>query len=1119
MRIDYPAELPVSSVRDEIAEAIAHHPVVIVAGATGSGKTTQLPKIALELGRNRIAHTQPRRIAARSVAERVAEELGVSLGDEVGYQVRFDRRAGKRTRLKVLTDGVLLAEIAADPTLSRYDTVIIDEAHERSLTIDVLLGHLRRLVRERDDLKLIITSATIDPASFARHFAEPDGTPAPIIEVAGRTFPVEIRYRPLIGEADTADDDGEVETDDRDYLTGIIDALDELDQEDPGDVLVFLSGEAEIRDATEAVRGHYANRSAGYGATEVLPLFGRLAAADQHRIFDTSRPAGTRRRIVLATNVAETSLTVPGIRYVIDTGTARISRYSARSRVQRLPIEPISQASAAQRSGRAGRTAPGIAIRLYAESDFGGRPEFTDPEIVRTNLASVLLQLAELGIEDVTSFPFLTAPDSREIRAARDLLSELGALEPNPPHALTPLGRKIAQIPLEPRYARMLVAAAEIGVLREVIVIVAALTIHDPRERPLEQRDAAQAAHARFRDPSSDFLSFLGLWNYLQELQSTVSGNQFRKRCRAEFLHYLRVREWQDLVRQLERSMAELGHQVGEASVNPNGIHRAILTGVLSQLGSRIETEPRSVKPTKGSKPSTEYAGSRGRRFALSPGSDVRANPPALVMAAELVETSRLFARTVAGIDPNWAVAAAGELVERTYSEPRWDRRMGSAVVTEKTTLYGVVLIAGQRRQLARFDAALARELFVRHALVLGEWDSDRIDRRLTAFVRRNSAAVGRWNAIHNRERTRHPFDEVGLVEWYLERVPTDVTDVRSFERWWRASVSTTPELLNLPEPHTTADPERDQSQYPTVWQAGPVRYRLSYTHAPGQDNDGVSVLIHERDLARAHPIDVGWVVPGMRIELVAALLRSLPKPLRREVVPANSWAERLVRDLPVEPVGDFLEELAALIKRVTFAPVRADDFDLSRIPDHLRPRYVVVGPRNRPLRSSRDFAAIQPSTAEAETMPELSDEQPAESRARNRETLVAELADRAITSTGPSPSGLAAPLVHDIAVALAEEVLTPDADALRTTDVQLVSDRLPTEIERLSPLIAEILERARDVDRAIKRASSLDRVGELARERAALDQLTGPGFVARVGLAQLSNVPVELAEALRRIG
>lgn len=1066
VRLEFPPELPVSAARDEIAAALAAHQVVVVAGATGSGKTTQLPKIALQLGRERIAHTQPRRIAARSVAERIAEECGVELGAEIGYQVRFDRRASKRTRVKVLTDGVLLAEIAADPQLRNYDTVIIDEAHERSLTIDVLLGHLKRLLPQRPELKVVVTSATIDPESFAKHFADANGVPAPIIEVEGRTYPVEIRYRPLVGESDVADEDGEVETEDRDYLTGIVDALDELDQETPGDVLVFLSGEAEIRDATEAVRGHHANRPAGYGTTEVLPLFGRLSAADQHRIFATARPAGTRRRIVLATNVAETSLTVPGIRYVVDAGTARISRYSARSRVQRLPIEAISQASAQQRSGRAGRTAPGIAIRLYSEADFAARPEFTDPEILRTSLASVLLQLAELGVDDITSFPFLTPPDAREVRAARDLLIELGALGPSN-HRLTKLGGKLARIPLEPRFARMLLESQHFGVTREVLAIVSGLTVHDPRERPLEAREQAAAAHARFADPTSDFLSILSLWNYLETLQREVSGNQFRKRCRAEYLHYLRVREWQDLTRQLERSVKEIGLTVGEPKADPNAVHRSLLPGLLSQLGARVETE---TAPAKGKRPVTEFAGARGRRFTIFPGSNLAKKPPAFVMAAELVETSRLFARTVAQVDPLWAVAAAGDLVQRSHSEPRWDARAGSAVVTEKITLYGVVLVAGQRKQLAGLDPELARELFVRHALVLGEWNAERIDKRLTAFARHNQGVLSRWQAHANRSRERHPFDETELLTWYLDRIPAEVTDVRHFERWWREALGEQPELLNLPEPSAAADTSQaDPRLFPPTWQQGPIRLRLRYRHAPGQDDDGVSVLIDQRDAVRVRELDLGWVVPGLRIELITGLLKTLPKPLRREVVPVNAWAERLARDLPVEPVGEFLPELAALIKRVTFAPVTAADFDPSRLPLHLQPRYVLVDAQGRPRASSRDLATLQPAAAPTPT-------------------------PTSAAPTEPEPPASTAPQAAPPRPSLIE--------LSRSTD---------PEVRANAQAVQQLV---RALEKLMRSVTRIDLIGQLVQERTVIAELT-----AHPEPAELPAIAQKLERTLERLG
>ncbi|MEO6116743.1 MAG: ATP-dependent RNA helicase HrpA, partial [Pseudolysinimonas sp.] len=715
--ITYPPELPVSAAREELARAIAGNQVVIVAGATGSGKTTQLPKICLELGRERIGHTQPRRIAARSIAERISEELHVELGTVVGYQVRFDDRSSRDTRIKLMTDGVLLAELNRDRELRRYDTIILDEAHERSLTIDFLLGYLKQLLPLRPDLKVIVTSATIDPESFARHFADAEGIPAPIVEVSGRTYPVEVRYRPLVAEAlDDSDDPDDVPSDDRDYLDGITDALDELAREAPGDVLVFLSGENEIRDAEDAIRGR------GDAGTEVVPLYGRLSSADQHRVFETKRSPGIRRRVVLATNVAETSLTVPGIKYVIDAGTARISRYSVRAKVQRLPIEAISQASANQRAGRAGRTSDGIAIRLYSEDDFEKRSAFTDPEILRTNLAAVILQMVSIGLGDIAAFPFLQPPDSRGIQDGVDLLKELGALDVDRTTGhvrISKVGRDLAALPLDPRFGRMLVEAKRHGVVREVAAIVAGLSIQDVRERPLEKRAQADQLHARFADPTSDFLGMLKLWNHLEEQQKALSSSAFRRLCKSEFLNYLRIREWQDLYRQLIRAGSSLGIKPGDAKVDPDGIHRSLLAGLLSRIGLRDErvtkTNPKE-KQREGREPkSREYLGARNQKFAIFPGSSLARKGPPAVMAAELVETSRLFARTVAAIDPAWAEALAGDLVKRSYGEPRWEKRQGSAVADEKVTLYGVPIVPKRRIQLARIDAPQARELFIRH--------------------------------------------------------------------------------------------------------------------------------------------------------------------------------------------------------------------------------------------------------------------------------------------------------------------------------------------------------------------------------------------------------------------
>lgn len=989
--ITYPAELPVSGRRDDIARAIRDHQVVIVAGATGSGKTTQLPKICLELGRESIAHTQPRRIAARTIAERVAEELGTELGGLVGYQVRFTDRASESTRIKVMTDGILLNEIHRDRELRRYDTIIIDEAHERSLNIDFLLGYLKRLLPRRPDLRVIITSATIDPESFARHFADGSGEPAPIIEVSGRTYPVEIRYRPLVAESagsatgEDADDEGAA-AEDRDVQQGILDALDELGREAPGDVLVFLSGESEIRDAETAVRAHAARRGAA-DVTEVLPLYGRLSSADQHRVFEPSRVAGLRRRVVLATNVAETSLTVPGIRYVVDAGTARISRYSARSKVQRLPIEPISQASANQRSGRSGRTSDGIAIRLYSEEDHGKRPEFTDPEILRTNLAAVILQMASLGLGAVEAFPFLTPPDARGIRDGVELLRELGAIDETEPDErgpqLTRVGRQLARLPIEPRFARMVLESKAQGVSREVLAIVAGLTIQDPRERPLERREQADAMHARFVDPTSDFLSLLNLWNHLEQQQRELSGSAFRRMCRSEFLNYLRVREWQDLYRQLVRLAKPLGLHVAQqaGAPNPDGVHRSLLAGLLSQIGIRDDSRTSTGRggagaqreaERRGRRQQAEFAGARNARFVVFPGSALAKKPPAAIMAAELVETSRLFARTAAAIDPAWAEQLAGPLAKRSYSEPRWEGRQGSAVADEKVTLFGVPIVPKRRIQLARVDAALARELFIRHALVEEDWDWSRLDKRVYAFVRRNRELRRELGEIEERTRRRDVLaGDEAVVAFYEQRLPADATDARAFERWWRGEHRRSPGLLTMTAADVVGDEDVTADRgFPDRWRQGDQTLTLRYRFEPGAPDDGVSVLVPLVLLPRLEPVGFDWQVPGLRDELVTAMLRTLPKVLRRQVVPAAEWAAKIGAELPDGPEAGgtrppFAEAVAGVIKRLTYAPVTADDFELDRLPPHLRVTFRAVDERGRTVADDKELGALQSRLAD----------------------------------------------------------------------------------------------------------------------------------------------------------
>ncbi len=966
--IVYPAELPVSAARDEIARAISENQVVIVAGATGSGKTTQLPKICLELGRTRIAHTQPRRIAARTIAERIAEELQVPLGSTVGYKVRFTDKVSEDTRVALMTDGILLNEIHRDRLLRRYDTIIVDEAHERSLNVDFLIGYLRRILPRRPDLKVIVTSATIDPESFAKHFADAANQPAPIIEVSGRTYPVDIRFRPA---AEAAEDD----------VDGIVAALRELDREPAGDVLVFLPGEAEIRDAADAVRGMYAKDAA---PTEVLPLYGRLSAAEQHRVFERSTVAGVRRRVILATNVAETSLTVPGIRYVVDTGTARISRYSNRTKIQQLPIEAISQASAQQRSGRAGRTSPGIAIRLYAEDDFATRDEFTEPEILRTSLASVILQMLSLGFGDISEFPFLTPPDSRGVKAALDLLIELGAVRPSTGSGtgsrttLTDLGREIARLPIDPRFARMLIEAKRTGVLPDVLAIVSGMSIQDVRERPEERREEADRLHARFTDPTSDFLSMLNLWNHLQEQQAALGSSAFRRLCRSEHLNYVRVREWADVHRQLGAIIGAPRRAAGTATADPDDIHRAILSGLLSHLGILDERSAPAQKPRTGSaagpkRPeprSGDYLGARGARFAIFPGSGLKKKRPAAVMAAELVETSRLFARTVAAIDPAWAEVLAGDLAKRQLSEPHWSKASGAASAYEKVTLFGVEIIPRRRVQLARFDRPFARELFVRHALVEGEWDVSHLDKRLTAFERRNLELRRRLEKIEERERRRDILlGDEAVYRFYDARIPRDVFDARSFEAWWQDAASRTPRLLDMTESDLVDDASQgDERDFPARWRQGDQVLSLAYRFEPGTPDDGVTAVVPLPLLAQLRPDGFDWQVPGMRDELITELLRSLPKVIRRNVVPAADWAAKFAEELAGQgpesheglPPVRLLDALAARVQRVANQRVSASDFELDRVPSHLRVSFRAVDERGRAIGTDADLTALQ---------------------------------------------------------------------------------------------------------------------------------------------------------------
>jgi ATP-dependent helicase HrpA len=999
--IVYPPELPVSGARDEIADAIRDHQVVVVAGATGSGKTTQLPKIALELGRTSIAHTQPRRLAARTIAERIAEEMQVDLGTTVGYKVRFTDQVSAETKIALMTDGILLNEIHRDRLLRRYDTIIIDEAHERSLNVDFLLGYLKRILPERRDLKVIITSATIDPESFAAHFADVDGTPAPVIEVSGRTFPVEIRYRPF-GVTDTttqnvtgtgrhAEDSDESaedlrrcvpEVDEKPYgaedeVGAIVEALRELGREAPGDVLVFLPGEAEIRDAMDAVRGAFHNPAA---PTEVLPLYGRLSAAEQHRVFERSSVRGLKRRVILATNVAETSLTVPGIKYVIDAGTARISRYASRAKVQRLPIEAVSQASAQQRSGRAGRTSDGIAIRLYSHDDFAKRPEFTDPEVLRTSLASVVLQMLSLGFGDIQAFDFLTPPDSRGVKAAFDLLTELGAVtltrgEPK----LTKIGRQISRLPIDPRFARMLVEAARVGVTDDVLAIVAGLSIQDVRERPEEQREQAAAAHARFTDPSSDFLTLLKLWEHLRKRQKDLGSSAFRREVRGDFLNYVRVREWFDVHRQLRSLTRDLdkGHAAPARQQHvPDGghprgdaIHQALLAGLLSQIGVLDEREASKNRGSKRPGPAV-YRGARGVAFSIFPGSGLKKAKPKAVMTAELVETSRLFGRTVAAIDIAWAESLAGDLAKRQVTEPHWSKDAGAAVAYEKVTLFGVEIVPRRRIQFARVDRAAAREMFVRHALVEGEWDPSTLAKPVARFLRVNAELRRKLEKLEERERRRDILaGDEAVYAFYDARIPADVFDVRSFETWWRGALEETPNLLSMREQDLLdREATSDARDFPTRWTQGDQTLNLAYRFEPGAADDGVSVVIPLALLASIEPRGFDWQVPGLRDELVTAMLKALPKAMRRHVVPAADWSAKFAEELanlgPEStnglPEHGLAAALARLVQRQANQPVTAADFDLDRVPGHLTMNFRAVDHRGRVAGNDRSLDALK---------------------------------------------------------------------------------------------------------------------------------------------------------------
>ncbi|EGQ7851571.1 ATP-dependent RNA helicase HrpA [Vibrio vulnificus] len=940
-KIEYPEILPVSQKKDDIAEAIAHHQVVIVAGETGSGKTTQLPKICAELGRGKfglIGHTQPRRLAARSVANRIAEEMETQLGDFVGYKVRFNDQISENTQIKLMTDGILLAEIQHDRFLNQYDTIIIDEAHERSLNIDFILGYLNELLPRRPDLKVIITSATIDPERFSNHFGG-----APIIEVSGRTYPVETRYRPLGGETE----------DDRDQLEGIFDAVDELCDEGLGDILIFMNGEREIRDTADAL----AKRK--LKDTEIVPLYARLSAGEQNKIFQPH----TGRRIVLATNVAETSLTVPGIKYVIDPGTARISRYSYRTKVQRLPIEPVSQASANQRKGRCGRVQEGICIRLYSEDDFNSRPEFTDPEILRTNLASVILQMTALGLGDIEAFPFVEAPDKRNILDGVRLLEELGAINSNakdPKKRLTAVGKQLARLPIDPRLARMVLEAPRLGCLKEVMIIAAALSIQDPRERPSDKQQSADDKHRRFYHEDSDFLTFVNLWNHIQKQQKALSGNQFRRQCKDDYLNYLRVREWQDVYFQIHQSMREMEFKLNSEPGSYDAVHSAILTGLLSHIGMKDQEK-------------NEYHGARNARFHIFPGSGLFKKQPKWVMSAELVETSKLWGRIIAKIQPEWIEPLAKHLIKRSHSEPHWSKKQAAVMAYEKVMLYGIPIVPKRLVNYGNIDASVSREIFIRSALVEGDWETKH------AFFKQNRKLLLEVEELEHKSRRRDILvDDEELFQFYDQRVGTEVVSGRHFDTWWKQASKKEPELLNFEKEmlfkgdasHVT------DLDYPNFWHQNGLKLKLSYQFEPGDDSDGVTVHIPLPILNQIDPAGFDWQIPGLRHELVVSLIKSLPKTLRKNFVPAPNYADAFLSRVTAMEMP-LLDALEKELRRMTGATVLREDWKLDQVPDHLKVTFRAVDERNRKLKEHKDLHELKESLKEKvqETLSKVADD------------------------------------------------------------------------------------------------------------------------------------------------
>ncbi len=1141
----YPADLPVSAHREEILDALRAHQAVVVAGETGSGKTTQLPKMCLELGRGidgLIGHTQPRRIAARTVAERLAEELEVPLGTSVGYAVRFSDTVGEQTLVKVMTDGILLAEIRRDRQLSAYDTIIVDEAHERSLNIDFLLGYLAELLPRRPDLKVVITSATIDTARFAAHFG------APVVEVTGRTYPVEIRYRPPQGGGDAVD-----------WSQAVVDAVHEALAEGPGDALVFLPGERDIRDAAEALA------ASGPRDVEILPLYARLTVAEQHRVFQAHR----RRRVVLATNVAETSLTVPGVRFVIDTGLARVSRYSHRTKVQRLPIEPVSRASADQRAGRCGRTGPGICWRLYGEEDYLGRAEFTDPEILRTNLASVILQMAAIGLGEIEVFPFLEPPDRRAIADGRALLEELGAfVREGGRLRLTAVGRRLAELPLDPRLGRMVLEAERRNCLREVTVIAAALSIQDPRERPLDAAREADAAHARFVVEGSDFLAYVALWDYVASLKRELSGNQFRRRLRGEFLSVLRVREWQDVAGQIRQVLRAAGAHANSEPAHPDEVHRALLAGLLSHLGMRDRVRG-------------DYRGARDLRWQIARSSSLAAHPPPWAVAGELVETSRTYARVVARVTPSDAEKVGAHLVKRRYSAPVFDPARGEVVAEERVSLYGLPLVAGRRVHYARLDPSGARALFIQHGLVEGAWEVPLAPLERTARRRAEIAALEARARRHDLLR-----GDEALFGFYDERLPDAITGGRLFLRWWKRTEPVAPGTLDPPD-SVLADPAAgplDTDAFPDALVTDDLVLPLRYRWAPGAPDDGVTVVVPLASLAGIDPAPLSWHVPGHRAALVAALVRSLPRATRRALAPLTALVSALVAELGPSD-GALGDVLAAAIARRSGEPVTPGMFSPAALPAHLRLHLEVVDTDGRVCAQGDDVGALQAALAadaraaiaarlagferHGATRWEFGDlpARVAAGGVRGYPALVdegdavgvvlvetpeaaAELSRHGLSRllvlvtpldaghlarhlSGATRRALAraelpvAEVLDHCAAAVADAIVDAQAETVRSAaGFAVLAAQARAELEgrvaRLADSVGAVLEATERVDELVWRLESTDATGllapALADVRHQVDDLVHPGFITDVGEAHLADVARYLEAAHRRL-